>query len=148
MPCEKRARTDAPPPHCAQGFLTKGKKPKPPPYLLRVPLDVLVAILSLLCPIALLNVARTSKDFYHFLTSPSASIVWKSARGQVLGLPVPSPPKDVLELRWAVLHFGRSTCNVCHDHTASIDLALLLRICNECRRQQLVTRYYADPSIL
>ncbi|KAF9234867.1 hypothetical protein BU15DRAFT_52049, partial [Melanogaster broomeanus] len=92
-------------------------------------LDVLFQILSLLHPMDLLNLARTTKAFRQLLMRKSSAFVWKTARSQVEGLP--DCPSDLSEPQYANLVFYPrchvSTIQLCHGTIA--DVALALRAC-------------------
>ncbi|KAK7687019.1 hypothetical protein QCA50_009518 [Cerrena zonata] len=52
-----------------------------------MPLDIIFEVLGYLLPNDLLNLARTTKEFRNLLMSRESRRFWKTARGNIKGLP-------------------------------------------------------------
>ncbi|GJE86881.1 hypothetical protein PsYK624_029640 [Phanerochaete sordida] len=87
----------------------RGRKALKGNGLLEMPLDAINEICSYLQPFALLMLARTTKVFRDYLMTRRAALVWKTARGNVEGLP--DCPPYLAEPFYAELMFGVD----CHD---------------------------------
>ncbi|KAJ7841337.1 hypothetical protein B0H14DRAFT_1047269 [Mycena olivaceomarginata] len=112
------------------------------------PMEIVVEIFSLLDPIDLLNLARTTKEFRGILMTRSLAFVWKESRRHVKGLSIrtlevfnrticlseglPDLPRDLSEPQYADLCFSRH----CHECLASpvstIFWSARKRLCKKC----------------
>ncbi|THH17874.1 hypothetical protein EW146_g3017 [Bondarzewia mesenterica] len=114
------------------------------------------SIFRRLTPRDLLQLARTSKALRKVLLSRASVLVWKSARLEFPGMPVPDPPNDVSEPQWANLLLGETACYQCGTKgTQRVDFALHRRVCGNCCKDNLVysVKFRSkfpdfDPSIL
>ncbi|KAF8188326.1 hypothetical protein BJ912DRAFT_398455 [Pholiota molesta] len=97
-----------------------------------MPVDILFEIFSLLNPIDLVNLTRTSKDLRAMLMSRSSISVWKSARANFVPA-MPECPDDLSEPQYAELAFGKG-CHYCQRNLGTIHTAWTARrrICNKC----------------
>ncbi|KAE9409268.1 hypothetical protein BT96DRAFT_970203 [Gymnopus androsaceus JB14] len=96
-----------------------------------VPLDVIFEIFFYLDPSDLLRLARTSKDLRCILMSKTSENIWRTARGNVQGLP--PLPFDLNEPQYAHLLY-ESYCHVC-NHKGRCDFiywSFRMRCCKNC----------------
>ncbi|EJT96698.1 hypothetical protein DACRYDRAFT_102771 [Dacryopinax primogenitus] len=101
-------------------------------FLFEAPTEIVVDILSLLKPLDLLHLSVVNKELRVFLTSPSAKIIWLSARRNV-GLPDELPP-DFMETAYARFLFV-PTCELCDGPAKGMNemVYLRVRLCRTCR---------------
>ncbi|KAA1473030.1 hypothetical protein DENSPDRAFT_839441 [Dentipellis sp. KUC8613] len=98
--------------------------------ILKMPLDVLYEILSLLAPVDLVHLARTRKDIRAVLMSRKSSFAWKAARINNPGPTVPEPPEGMCEPSWANLLFGEDKqCSKCgKDYISNYNITFEFRL--------------------
>ncbi|KAJ3767973.1 hypothetical protein FB446DRAFT_848745 [Lentinula raphanica] len=98
-----------------------------------MPLDVILEIFCYLEPRDLLRLARTTRDLRGILMSKSRESIWRTARGNVEGLPgLPPPPADLNEPQYANLAF-ENYCHVCmRTGRSEILWNLRMRSCQKC----------------
>ncbi|KAJ3968102.1 hypothetical protein EV361DRAFT_952635 [Lentinula raphanica] len=96
-----------------------------------MPLDVILEIFCYLEPRDLLRLARTSKDLRGILMSKSSENIWRTARGNVEGLP--PCPVDLNEPQYANLLF-ESYCHVCMRSGRCVIILwnFRMRSCRKC----------------
>ncbi|GJE90997.1 F-box protein [Phanerochaete sordida] len=98
--------------------------------LLDMPLDIVVEILAYLEPLDLLHLARTSKPFRAVLMNRHNAFMWRTARGNVEGLP--GCPPGVCEPAFANFLF----CTFCHEcgkpKSVHIYWDCMSRFCRKC----------------
>ncbi|KAH7920429.1 hypothetical protein BV22DRAFT_1133083 [Leucogyrophana mollusca] len=101
-------------------------------------LDVLFQILSLLHPMDLLNLARTTQAFRHLLMRKSSAFVWKTARLQIEGFP--DCPPDLSEPAYANLAFYPH-CHSCGKIAYIVLWRFRVRYCAGCKQRKDVDFY-------
>ncbi|KAI9454591.1 hypothetical protein HD554DRAFT_2031241 [Boletus coccyginus] len=96
-----------------------------PGELCQLNLDVLFLLAAYVHPLDLLNLARTCKSLRELLMDKASEFVWKTARGQVRGLP--DCPADMTEPEYANLVFY-SRCHVrtCTDSSTRLNCSEVL----------------------
>ncbi|KAG8793059.1 hypothetical protein FRC12_003992 [Ceratobasidium sp. 428] len=146
----KRARHDSPEPEpepvAAPPKRVRGKQGKLQ-GLMNMPVDIFAEIAIYLHPIDLIFLARANKFFRQILMSRSFINVWRSAEGNVDGLP--PCPKELCEPQYAALVFTKH-CSICGDPALRpMDPILQVRLCVRCRDQQAVeTSKVTDPTLV
>ncbi|KAF9466237.1 hypothetical protein BDZ94DRAFT_1306244 [Collybia nuda] len=124
----KRRRKDDQPPNMVP--LRKSRKSRQLSMFLMMPVDIGSEIYSLLHPLDLLRVARTTKLLRTCLMSRSARFIWKRALSGVDGLP--DCPPDMSEPEYAHLMFDPH-CNYCSTERSQIIIWLTRkRVCRAC----------------
>lgn len=121
--------------------------------LLQLPLDVVFEMFRLLHPCDLVALSRTCSSMRHSLVFGQLSAVWKASRARE---DIPEPVHDRSETWWAQLLFACNDCQRCDSYTLKEpDWQLLLRVCAECKRKELITDVQfthtfrgEDPSVL
>ncbi|KAH9481929.1 hypothetical protein JR316_0006459 [Psilocybe cubensis] len=75
--------------------------------------DMPTEILSQVEPIDLVHLAWTSKDFRSILRCKQSRAIWRESRSMITDVPgLPECPKDISELRYAVMMFKKH-CDIC-----------------------------------
>ncbi|KAM5540083.1 hypothetical protein V8D89_006223 [Ganoderma adspersum] len=101
-----------------------------------LPLDVFLEIASLVSPLDLIYLARTSKTLHRLLMSKKHRAVWREVLGNVQELP--PCPSDIDEPLYAALVFSQH-CFECGASDAFwVDYALRLRMCEQCYKANIV----------
>ncbi|KAJ7172224.1 hypothetical protein C8R46DRAFT_141408 [Mycena filopes] len=77
-----------------------------------LPLDILFEIFSLLHPLDLINLTRTTKPFRRFLLNHANVGIWRATFATVRAAGLPECPPYASELAWARLIFEK-TCHIC-----------------------------------
>ncbi|KAF8600103.1 hypothetical protein BDV93DRAFT_589916 [Ceratobasidium sp. AG-I] len=91
---------------------TRGKRGKLEAFM-NLPIEIFPEIAIYLFPLDLVVLARTNKFFRQLLMRRSAIQIWRSAEGNVDGLP--PCPKDLCGPQYAALMFTKN-CSVCPLH--------------------------------
>ncbi|KAK0481358.1 hypothetical protein IW261DRAFT_1681036 [Armillaria novae-zelandiae] len=92
------------------------------------PSDILFEIFSNLDPLDLLRLSRTTKDLRALLLQRSSTFVWKRARQNVEGLPLPD---DLSEPKFAHLAFDKH-CDICLRSTPYVQWEARTKYCRKC----------------
>ncbi|KAJ7775127.1 hypothetical protein B0H16DRAFT_86814 [Mycena metata] len=102
-----------------------------------LPLDILFEIFSLLHPLDLIMLTRTTKPFRRFLLNRANVGIWRATFAAVHAAGLPECPPYASELAWARLVFEK-TCHICST-TLRVDLAMdpvwwefSARYCGDC----------------
>ncbi|KAI0074234.1 hypothetical protein K474DRAFT_1626258 [Panus rudis PR-1116 ss-1] len=102
----------------------------------KMPLDIIFEVFSHLCPLDLLNLARTTKAFRQLLMSKQSAVHWRTARANVPGLP--DIPDDMTEPEFANLLFS-SHCHGClKSNTSEPIWVFRKRYCSDCKLANIV----------
>ncbi|KAF8133325.1 hypothetical protein EV363DRAFT_1215048 [Boletus edulis] len=119
-----------------QGSTTAPKKRRRrgPGKMCQLNLDVLFLIAEYLCPMDLLNLARTCKSLRQLLMVKSSAFVWKAARRQIDRLP--DCPADLTEPQYANLVFY-PRCHICGKYAKAVLWEMRRRYCLGCTVRRL-----------
>ncbi|BGP19110.1 hypothetical protein JCM10213v2_007197 [Rhodosporidiobolus nylandii] len=102
----------------------------------KMPMDLVVEILSYLLPSELLVLSRVSKTYRALLTTKRSQSVWRTSRGLV-GLP-DLEADDWSEMAYAAMVFG-TRCQACDRQSSGRpDTHLRIRLCRDCRKDYFV----------
>jgi hypothetical protein len=112
---------------------------RPASHIAKLPLEMLAEVLSDVGPDVILALAWTCQFFYHTLTNPTATWMWRRARLNYRPLPVPEPTPNWSEPKYAYNLFSRRPCVVCKRETDRLPLSFGLRIkvCKDVRALNL-----------
>ncbi|KAF8597366.1 hypothetical protein BDV93DRAFT_372572 [Ceratobasidium sp. AG-I] len=113
--------------------------------ILDLPIEIFNEIALHLTPSDLLFLARSNKFFRGMFMSRSSINIWRSAFGNVSGLP-PCPP-DLCEPQYTSLLFSK-TCSECGARVLRrMDASLHVRLCNSCR-EEMVEEFEVEFELL
>ncbi|KAF8141138.1 hypothetical protein EV363DRAFT_1307202 [Boletus edulis] len=110
------------------------RKPKPGAFF-ELNLDVLFLIAEYLHPKDLLSLSRTCQSLRELLMDESSTLVWKTARRQVDGLP--DCPPDLTEQEYADLLFD-AHCHMCRRRVRTVLWYIRRRYCADCKVENLI----------
>ncbi|KAF8421548.1 hypothetical protein L210DRAFT_3572594 [Boletus edulis BED1] len=119
------------------------RKPKPGAFF-ELNLDVLFLIAEYLHPKDLLSLSRTCQSLRELLMDESSTLVWKTARRQVDGLP--DCPPDLTEQEYADLVFD-ARCHMCGRRVRTVLWYIRCRYCADCKLKYLIDRESCDKII-
>ncbi|KAI0797802.1 hypothetical protein C8Q75DRAFT_801719 [Abortiporus biennis] len=107
--------------------------------ILSMPIDVVHEIFSHLDPSDLLHLARMTKSFRSFLLSKNSIGIWRSARGNIEGLP--DCPPYLSEPAYANLLFSPHCHNCLTGNIHNVIFNFNVRYCAACKKTQTVDSY-------
>ncbi|KAJ7132880.1 hypothetical protein C8R43DRAFT_956716 [Mycena crocata] len=120
--------------------------------IVKMPMDMLGEIFRNLEPFELIKLASVNKDYCSHLWSADMSFVWKAARSNIEGDPVPAPPPptDMSEVTWAylLLYMPKEICFECSKAgTKMINIVFTFcqRICLACCKEKLLRKEPQNP---
>ncbi|GAA5946585.1 hypothetical protein JCM10213_006637 [Rhodosporidiobolus nylandii] len=114
----------------------KQKKEVRVDLLKKMPMDLVVEILSYLLPTELLVLSRVNKTYRALLTSKTAKSIWRTSR-RLIEMP-DLEANDISEMAYTALVFGKK-CDVCDKGVLTRpDFYLRVRLCKDCRKDSFV----------
>ncbi|CAE6458867.1 unnamed protein product [Rhizoctonia solani] len=104
---------------------------------IRLPVEVLIEIISHLLPVDVISLSRCNKFFRNWLMSQTSRYIWASTMENIEDLP--ACPPDMSEPYYSALLFMPS-CTICGESKdCELYLKLRLRLCGTCRSNYLMT---------